>query len=266
MSVEHIETMASKNNMCSIFGGKKISLTEEGIRLSEIAAKMLFLEDSIINGKDSGEVSGRSRVGFCDSLCVNRLPRLIAEFKELHPDVNFSLEILKCSDFYSKLAGSTLDIAFTIGYLKKEQDINYIAEREEKICVFSSPEHPLAGKKKFNARDFNKIPLIMAETAAYYRQNFLRELEENGITVNIMIETESIQAIKNITEKGLGIPVLPRTAVLQDLKSGSLIELNYACDYKIQSYIILHKNKHLFVCTKRFMEFSAREIERENAE
>ena len=47
-----------------------------------------------------------------------------------------------------------INLAFTIGYLRKEEDICYMAEQPEKICVLASPEHPLCNRKKLSAKDF----------------------------------------------------------------------------------------------------------------
>ncbi len=239
--------------------GKNITLTETGKKLVPIVAKMINLEESIVHIEDD-EGSGTIRIGVCDSLCINRVPKIICKFKEQYPNVTFTLDILKCSEFYSKLTQNQLDLAFTIGYLKKEEHIYYSAEMEEKIAVLASPNHPLTKKNSLTAKDFSGIPLILAEKAAYYRINFERDLLINNITPMIIIETESIQAIKKLTENGLGISIMPEVAVQEELKNGALSVLNYSCNYDIYSHIIWHKDKQLSACQKSFISFAEKQI------
>lgn len=236
--------------------GKNISLTDAGKNLLPLAAQMLALEKNILALQEEASGRGTIRIGVCDSLCVNRLPKIIYDYKKEHPYVNISLEILRCSEFYSKLAQDQIDLAFTIGYLRKEENILYAAEKEEPICVLSAPDFPLARKSHLTPMDFANVPLILAEKAAYYRVNFERDLIQNNIIPRIMVETESIQAIKRLTEKSLGVCIMPKVAALEELASGSLVILDYACNYGIHSHIIWHKDKHLSSCQQNFLNFA----------
>ena len=234
--------------------GRQISLTQGGEKLFSLTAQMLELEESIFHISDNSVEEGHIRIGVCDSLCVSRLPKLIGGYKTRYPNVDITLNILKCSEFYPLLATNQIDLAFTIGYLRKEEEICYTAERLEPICVLASPTHPLCGKK-LTAEDFSGVPLILAEQAAYYRQNFEKELVRANCTPRIMVETESIQAIKKLTEQGLGVCVLPKTAVAEEIENNRLAVLDYTCDYGIYSHIIWHRNKQLSPCQKEFLSY-----------
>ena len=148
--------------------GKQISLTEDGQKLLTLVIDMLKLEDTITHIKQDSVEQGSIRIGVCDSLCAFRFPNIISAYKRLYPQVEISLNILKCSEFYPLLLRNKIDIAFTIGYLRKE-DICYISETYEPIYVLASPSFSLAYKKGLTAKDFSGVPLILAEKAAYYR-------------------------------------------------------------------------------------------------
>ncbi|MDD6038279.1 MAG: LysR family transcriptional regulator [bacterium] len=237
--------------------GRQISLTDEGEKLLLLASQVLELKDTISHISENRVDVGRIRIGVCDSLCVTRLPKLIGSYKQLFPNIDITLNILKCSEFYPLLAKNEIDLAFTIGYLKKEEDICYTAERLEPICVLASPSHHLCDKKNLRAKDFQGVPLILAEQAAYYRQNFEKDLIRENITPRIMVETESIQAIKKLTEQGLGVCILPRIAATDEIDSGRLAVLDYRCDYGIYSHIIWHNKKRLSPCQREFLSYAA---------
>jgi DNA-binding transcriptional LysR family regulator len=237
--------------------GKTISLTDTGRNLLPMAVQMLVLEKNILSMQEDTTDRGTIRIGVCDSLCVNRLPKIIYEYKKEHPQVDISLEILKCSEFYDKLAEDQIDLAFTIGYLRKDANILYAAEKEETICVLSSPDFPFVRKPHLTAVDFAGVPLILAEKAAYYRINFEQDLAHHNITPYIMVETESIQAIKKLTEKNLGVCIMPKIAALEEIACQSLVILDYQCNYGIHSHIIWHKDKQLSSCQRNFLNFAS---------
>lgn len=70
------------------------------------------------------------------------------------------------------------------------------------------------------------------------------------------METESIQAIKNLTESGLGVCILPRVAANTEIELGKLIPLDYICDYYIQSQLIWHQDKWLSPIIKDFINIT----------
>jgi DNA-binding transcriptional LysR family regulator len=242
--------------------GKKVTLTEAGRRLIPTASQLLKISQNLseLSKETSGE-TGPIRIGVCDSLCIEKMPAIIKVFRQAYPNVDIYLKILKCSEFLSELRENKIDLAYTIGYLNKIPEIKYTAETVEQVLVLASPDHPLVLKKKLTPRDFDAVPLIMAEPAAYYRRNFLNELERSGITPKIILETESIQAIKNLTESGLGVCVLPKAAAGAEIKAGKLVPLDYTCDYNIRSQIIWHKDKWLSSGMKEFIRIAEEVIE-----
>jgi DNA-binding transcriptional LysR family regulator len=242
--------------------GKKVTLTEAGQRLLPTVSQLLKLSQNFqeLSGEADGE-TGTIRIGICDSLCIERMPAIIKAYKPILPKVEIQLRILKCSEFLHELRENKIDLAYTIGYLNKIPEIKFTAEKVEPIYVLAAREDPLTCRKNLGPKDFDGVPLIMAEPAAYYRQNFLNDLRRNAVTPKIILETESIQAIKNLTESGLGVCVLPKAAAGEEINSKRIIPLNYNCDYDIRSQIIWHRDKWLSFAMKEFIRIAEEVIE-----
>lgn len=237
--------------------GKKVTLTEAGSSLIPYASQLIKITRNFHEySKEVAGETGTIRIGICDSLCIEKMPAIIKAFKKEYPNVDIYLKILKCSEFLDELRENKIDLAYTIGYLNKIPEIKFTAETVEEILVLSAPDYPLASVKNLKTNDFDGIPLIMAEPAAYYRRNFLNDLERSGITPKIILETESIQAIKNLTESGLGVCILPRAAAGEEINNGKLVPLAYTCDYDIRSQIIWHRDKWLSVTLKGFIRIA----------
>lgn len=258
----HIQSLETELN-ARLFNriGKSVTLTDVGEKLVPYAIKIINTEKEIQFLGAESPSKGLIRIGICDSLCINRLPNIIRLFKQSYPDIEIHLTILKCSEFYNELAQNEIDMAFTIGHLNKDNNIKYEAEKDEHIVVLCSPLNPLSQLKNVTLNDFRDVPILFTEKAAYYRQHFEQELTSHGITPNIILETESIQAIKNLTQTDLGICILPYTAAEQEIKNGQLAIVDYKCNYHIQSQIIWHKDKWFTKPQNDFIKIAKEYIE-----
>ncbi len=237
--------------------GRKVTLTEAGRGLVPTVSQLLKLSQNVQEfSREAAGEAGTIRIGICDSLCIERMPAILKAYKPSFPKVEIQLKILKCSEFLHELRENKIDLAYTIGYLNKIPEIRYTAEKVEPIYVLAASEDPLVLRKNLGPEDFNGVSLIMAEPAAYYRRNFLNDLERSRITPKIILETESIQAIKNLTESGLGVCVLPEAAAGAEIKAGRLIPLNYTCDYDIRSQLIWHRDKWLSSAMNEFIRIA----------
>ncbi len=235
--------------------GKKITLTEVGRRMLPLTLQILKMTQNFHRLTEVDITDTRTlQIGVCDSLCIERMPAIVKAFRQNHGNVEIYLKILKCSEFLSELRDNKIDLAYTIGYLNKVPEIIYTGEAVEPIYVLASPDHHLASKKNLTPKDFSGVSLILTEPAAYYRRNFLNDLQRNGIEPKIVLETESIQAIKNLAASGLGICILPKAAACGEMNDGKLVRLDYSCDYDIRSQLIWHRDKWLSPLMKDFIK------------
>ena len=82
------------------------------------------------------------------------------------------------------------------------------------IALFS--KHPLANKRALTIQDLQSLRLILYEKKTAMRRlidNFFNEL---GVTPQIAMVMENIEAIKSLVGAGLGASVLPAHAVGND--------------------------------------------------
>ena len=79
----------------------------------------------------------------------------------------------------------------------------------------------------------------------------------NNIKPNLILETGSVQAIKQFTMSGLGITLLPRVAVEEELSQGRMVTLNWSGpNFGVVSQVLYHKEKWLSPALKAFLKLS----------
>ena len=71
------------------------------------------------------------------------------------------------------------------------------------------------------------------------------DLEGNGISPNIVLETSSKEVLKQFAKGGFGVAFIPEMAAEKEIKDGKLKPLIWkGTDFPVYSQILIHKDKH----------------------
>ncbi|WP_054791611.1 LysR family transcriptional regulator [Lacrimispora sphenoides] len=233
--------------------GKNITLTPEGEELIVYARQMLDLLNDLKRKFADKNDYGRITIGASESICIYRLPEIIKSYQIEQPNIELFLKVLDTTDFMPLLTNNTIDIAFTLDVPISNSSIITELQIDETICAFSVPEYPLAKREEVMIEDFSGIPLILTGRGCCYRKMFEKALTEASITPKVVLETSSLQVIKQTVLSGLGVCVLPQLSVQKELESGELVPLNYMTNYKIASQLIYHRDKWISKSLKDFI-------------
>ncbi|QAA31390.1 LysR family transcriptional regulator [Clostridium manihotivorum] len=238
--------------------GKSITLTHQGKKLLPYAKQMLKLSSEIKNVLTSEEVpSGVLTIGAAESLCVLRLPEILKEYRRLYPNVEVSMKFGNCTDFRHFLRDNFIDVAFSLGTRIESEDFITEISFDEPMLLLTAPGHHLIDKSEVLPEDIAKEPLILTELGCSYRAVFENMLNSLNLKANVVLETGSVQAIKQFTMSGLGVTLLPKVAVEEELNNGRLIALNWSGpDFGIVSQVLYHKDKWLSPALKAFLKLS----------
>lgn len=236
--------------------GHRITLTIEGRKLLPYAEQILKLSDEAKNALDNSDVpKGTLSIGAVESLCVTRLPKILKEYRSRYPNVEIALKFGSYTDFIRLLGENIIDIAFFLESKINEEDFITEVQFPEPMALLSSPEGPLAKRESVYPQDLNNEPLILTEPGCGYRAIFEKMLTQYSIKPRSIIETGNVQAIKQLTMSGLGITLLPITAVEEECLQQRLIKLNWkGPDFEMLTQVIYHKNKWISAPLKAFIE------------
>ncbi|URZ14096.1 LysR family transcriptional regulator [Clostridium felsineum] len=242
--------------------GKKVTLTYEGKKLLPYAKQMIKLSHEIKNVViDDEKPSGTLTIGAAESLCVLRLPFILKEYRRLYPDVEVSLKFGSCADFRHFLKDNIIDVAFSLGTKIDSNEFISEIEFDEPMVLLAYPGHPLIEKDIVYPEDIAEEPLILTEMGCSYRAVFENILSSYNIKPKLVLETGSVQAIKQFTMSGLGITLLPRVAVEEEIKDGKLVPLKWGGPgFGIISQVLYHKDKWISPALNAFLRLSKKVI------
>ncbi|THE09389.1 LysR family transcriptional regulator [Bacillus timonensis] len=228
--------------------GKRIFLTESGMKLKNYAEKMIKLDKEMRHA-----VTGENKlkpiltIGAQESQCTYRLPVILQKFKQLHPQVELVFKPVHTSEIAKNLLQTDiLDLAFITDTRKVLPTIHTETLLEEDLVLVASHTHHLHRKEKLTLKAIAQETILLTEKGCSYRTQFESKFQLEGIYPDHVIEFVSIEAIKQCVIAGLGISLLPRMVVEKELNSGSLFKLPIPLALNpIFTEMAWHKDKYI---------------------
>ena len=227
--------------------GKTVALTPEGERLTAYAEKMMQTEREIrLEVPAKEEVAGILRLGVSESLCYNRLPKVLLEYREKFPKMDIQLSFVMHDSFPAQLKKGNLDLVYSLNPVLACPDLEVLYDRPEELGFFASPAHPLAKRKGITEKDLEGVPLLLTSHTCSFRHMLLEDLEKAGVTPRIALETSSKEILRQFAVNELGVAFMPEMTVRNELEKGLLKKLDWAGQhFPIFSRVLVHRDKHV---------------------
>ena len=229
--------------------GKSVVLTPEGERLLVYAEKVLQLEREILLEvpmvKDK-EPAGVLKLGVSESLCYNRLPHYLLEYKKKYPKIDIRLQFITHDTFPDMLKKGNLDVVYTLNPFIENSELKMLYNKPETLGFYASPKHFLAGKSSVKEKDLTYVPLLLTSHSCSFRQMLVEDLNKESVTPNIALETSSKEILKQFAANELGVAFMPDMTAEEEVKNGMLKRLKWkGNDFPIFSQVFVHKDKHV---------------------
>ncbi len=227
--------------------GKSLTLTREGEKLTEYAERMLQLEREILlEIPTAKEPSGVIKLGVSESLCYNRFPEILLEYKRMYPKMDIQLQFIDHDTFPALLKKGVLDLVYTLNPIMENPELRLIEKKSESLGFFVSPDHPLAKKRRLTEKDLEGIPLLLTSHTCSFRHMLLEDFVRLGITPTIELETSSKGILKQFAMNQLGVAFMPEMVAVEEVKSKRLKKLSWGGSaFPIYSQVFVHKDKHI---------------------
>ncbi len=205
----------------------KISLTEAGLVFLQYSERILALcEESCraLNDLKDGE-RGNLKVGASQTIGAYLMPRVLTLFAQSYPQINLNIDVDSTRIIAKKVADQIIDIAVVGGdiptSLKKNLEIEDFVEDE--LILIIPKSHPFARKKKkkISKEDLyhlNFITLNSNSTIHKFIDNILIQNNIQTKQFNVIMELNSIEAIKTAVSLGLGAAFVSSSAIEKEIE------------------------------------------------
>ncbi len=234
--------------------GRGIQLTSEGKIFRKNAERILQQCQKAKAEFSSNVVRGILNIGAAETICIYRLPKILMEYRKQYPHVKIRVQTESCNQLLHLIRKNSIDVALALTPEIKEPDMSVKTFYNEAMAVVASPLHPISKKRFVLPEDFSDECLILTDENCGYRPVILNMLYDYGIKPEAIMELSSVGAIKECTSCGLGVTVLPRISVMDDLKRGKLVELNWqGPSFNVHTQLVYHRQKWLSPVIESFL-------------
>lgn len=205
-------------------GGRKAQLTEAGYLLLSYGEKILTLcQETCRAIEDLQNLQGGTLIiGASQTTGTYLLPRMIGLFRQRYPDVSVQLHVHSTRRTSWSVANGQIDLAIIGGEVPAElqESLEIIPYSEDELALILPVFHTLAKNPIIHKDDLYKLQFIALDSQSTIRKVIDQVLSRCDIDtrrLKVEMELNSIEAIKNAVQAGLGAAFVSVSAIEKEL-------------------------------------------------
>ena len=230
--------------------GRRVSLTATGEVVFRYAEQMLALESELQAAiADAQEVcQGALAIGTSTTIGISVLPDLLRQYRQAHPLVRLQVRIGN----FPEVVHGLLDGALDVGLIPNEAADDRLDDRlesapvlEDELVLVVAPGHRWTELPGIEPEDLIGEPFVLPGAGSRLRPQVEAVLAPFGVTPDVVAESNSLIAIARVVETGIGVSLISRLAVADELAQGRLCEvaLRGICAPR-PVCLLIHRDKH----------------------
>jgi len=167
---------------------------------------------------------GKLSLGANEYTVMCLLP-LIPVFRARHPHIKIEVKRSLASRIPGEILGRDVEIG-VVSFKPNDQAIKSVPIAMDELALIVAPDHPLAAKKIVSVRELGAESFIAHNVPSPYRDKVVKTFEKQRTPLNISMEMPTLEAIKRLVEKGLGVALIPRLAAQTEIARKQLAGLS----------------------------------------
>ncbi|GGH03748.1 LysR substrate-binding domain-containing protein [Silvibacterium dinghuense] len=204
----------------------RIGLTREGDILRRYAVRMarLCTEAREALAQVQGEPSGELRLGASTTVAQYILPRLLGEFRRLHPGVTLSLTSGNTEQIVAGLLKGETALAIIEGPASS-REVHKERFLKDRMVLIVPRGHRWVSLPEIEPEALLEEPLLMREPGSGSRRVVELALRRAGLPLRRLrraMNLDSTEAILSGVEAGLGIGFVSEWAIRKEVRLGTL--------------------------------------------
>ena len=175
-------------------------------------------------------------LGAAPAISTYTLPELLVRFEAARPDTRLIVRTGHSEEILELVVRGDLDVGLIRDIHHPELESLLLLEDE--LVLVAEPGHPIARRRRVGVEAVRDARLILFDrTSSFYdlTRNLFRQA---GSPPRGVLELDNIDAAKQMVLAGLGVAVLPRTAVEAELANGRLRRITLVGTPSIERRIV----------------------------
>ncbi len=203
--------------------------TPQGMRLTDAGRAWIpFAERALRALSDGREAleqvmtasAGHLMIAAAPAVSTYILPDLLERFVSDHPRVEVSVRTGHSEDVVDLVLRDEVQVG--LGRAIRHPDLELRPFHTEELVLVCAPDHPFTRRETVTIAEVAAEKLIMFDRTSSYYEITQGAFVSAGVKPRSVMELDSIEAAKKMVERGLGVALLPGTAVAREAAGGTL--------------------------------------------
>lgn len=201
----------------------------QGMRLTDAGRAFLPYAERAVralrDGRHAIDEVGRASAGqllvaAAPAVSTYILPAVLEAFVNSHPRVEVVVRTGHSEDVLQMVLRDEAHLG--LGRALRHPEIELQPFHEEELVLVVAPDHPFARQRGVGIAEVGSEQLILFDRTSSYYEITQAAFLAAGVTLRGMMELDNIEAAKKMVERGLGVALLPRTAVTREVDAHEL--------------------------------------------
>lgn len=207
-------------------------------------------------------VAGTVRVAAIYSVGLHDVSRHMQRFMSLYPEARVQLECLHPHKVVEAVMAGEADVGI-MSYPPGDRALSIVTLRSEPMVFVCHPNHRLARRRLVVPSELNGESFVAFDPELTIRRAIDRALRQHNVRVNVVMEFDNIETIKQAITIAAGVSILPRNTVQKEVGIRTLATVALDIADLVRPVGIIHRRqKPLTPTAARFVEL-LREAARE---
>ena len=199
-------------------------------------------------------VEGTVRVAAIYSVGLHDMSRHMQPFMAAYPQARVLLECLHPHKVVEAVVNDEADLGI-LSYPAATRALTVIPLRSEPMILVTHPTHRLARRKMVDLAELNGERFIAFDADLAIRKTIDRALKQQNVKVDVVMEFDNVETIKQGIGIAAGISILPRPTVLKEIGVRALAGVPLSMPGLVRSIGIIHRRgKPMTPVVARFIE------------
>src|SRR6266480_2693852 len=182
------------------------------------------------------------RVAAIYSVGLHDVSRHMQRFMSRYPEARVQLECLHPHKVVEAVLEGEADVGI-MSYPPADRALSIVPLRAEPMAFVCHPSHRLARRKLVPPADLNGETFIAFDPGLTIRKAIDRALRQHNVKVNIVMEFDNIETIKQAIIINAGVSILPRHTVQKEAGIRTLAVVPLAIPDLVRPVGIIHRRQ-----------------------
>jgi DNA-binding transcriptional LysR family regulator len=195
------------------------------------------------------------KLGYAQSSITTQIQKL--EDRHDYPEMNVIIQPANEPFIIESVKAGSLDVGFILDPPFSDPELHCQVLREEELLIVAHTGHRFSTLSQVKIEDLHNESFILTEDGCTYRAMLLKALKEGEVNCKLSYEFGNLEAIKQCVIFGLGIALLPRIVVAEEIRKGKMVAATFAHPaFRFYTQMIYAKKKWVSKAFNHFLELT----------